>query len=286
MTAMHRTANNEESHGYLLEIDWGKKRILKKIEAPPLWSHFNWRNRGGRRGLRGITFYNGLIWVASCEMVFGLDPDTLELERMVSHPYLAHIHEIKGGEEGIWITSTGGEGVILINEHEQVLHEAWLCGKPVEDLRVKLDFQQKYHVNSVFFHDSKVYMYATKTGEVFRIRPFPIEVEVKLESGCHNVRQTLYGWARNHSQSSFFKIGEKKLLLPRRGPEGEFTSPGWLRGMDWIDPHRVLIGSTPAALYEIDAAKMEIVGEMKIEKDVSWTVSGLYVDLPHRRQAG
>jgi hypothetical protein len=281
MTAMHRTANNQESHGYLLEIDWGKKRILKKIEAPPLWSHFNWRNRGGRRGLRGITFYNGLIWVASCEMVLGLDPDTLELERMVSHPYMAHIHEIKGDGNGIWITSTGGDGVFLIDENQHVLHEVWLCGKPKEDLRVKLDFQQKYHINSVFFYDHKVYMYAIKTGEIFRVWPHPLEVEAKLEGGCHNVNQTPYGWARNHSKTSCFKIGEKTLLLPRRGAEGEFTSPGWLRGMAWLSDHRVIIGSTPASLYEIDAQRMEIIAEMKIENDVSWTVAGLYVD--HRR---
>jgi hypothetical protein len=277
MTAMHRTAKNTESHGYLAEIDWKNKRLLKKIEAPPLWSHFNWRNRGGRRGLRGITFYNGLIWVASCEMVFGLDPDTLELERMVSHPYMAHIHEIKGNGNGIWITSTGGEGVFLINQQQQVLHEAWLCGKPAEDIRVKLDFKQKYHINSVFFYDRKVYMYGAHTGEVFRVQPLPIKLETKLEAGCHNVNQTPYGWARNHSDASCFKIGKGKIQLPRIGGEGEFTSPGWLRGMAWLSEHRVIIGSTPAALYEIDVQRMEIVGEMRLENDIAWTVAGIYV---------
>ena len=114
VTTQHRVARADATHGHLLELDWERGRVVRRIEAPPLWSHFGRRDRGGRRGLRGITFFRGLIWVASCDVVYGLDPRSLEPERCVSHRYMAHIHEIEATDEGIWVTSTGGNGIFWV----------------------------------------------------------------------------------------------------------------------------------------------------------------------------
>ncbi len=276
VTTMHRTADNQQSHGYLMEIDWIRKQIVRKIEAPPLWTHFNKRNRGGRRGLRGITSYKGLIWVASVDMLFGLNPDNLELERMISHPYMAHIHDILGTNDGIWVTTTGGDGAFLINENQQIVEEVWLCETPDHDMRVNLDSTEKYHINSIFSHNDSIYIYGAKTGEVFKIFPHRIEKICQLERACHNVEKTSYGWLRSLSKLSLLRLEDDEVAIPRKGTDGEFTSPGWLRGRTWISDTNVLIGSTPATLYEIDVTQMKIVDQFKLESDVCWTVAGIF----------
>ncbi|MBI4530370.1 MAG: hypothetical protein HY709_02510 [Candidatus Latescibacteria bacterium] len=290
VTTQHRVAKSSESHGYLLEIDWSQHRIIKRIEAPPLWSHFGQRDRGGRRGLRGITFYKDLIWVASCDALFGLDPSSLDVERLISHPYMSHIHEIEATDEGIWVTSTGGNGVFLIDQDQHVLKESWLCGKPTEDLRIKLEgWRDTYHVNTVFVQEGEVFAYTLFTGQVFKMWPPPVCQVIQLEKHCHNVVKTPYGWYRNMSSVSIVRVGDREVRIPQRGRRGKFTEPGWLRGMAWLSETSVLLGSSPATLYELDIEEMRIVGEMRLEREVCWTVHGIYVDdrvptLTHERR--
>ena len=279
VTTQHRLAKPDESHGRLLELDWDRGRVLRRIDAPPLWSHFGGRSRGGRRGLRGITFFKGLIWVASCDVVYGLDPRSLEPECCVSHPYMAHIHEIEAAPEGIWMTSTGGNGVFLIDDTQTVLNEAWLGDPPAADLRFHLEqWRDEHHLNSVYLADDVVYAYALRSGRVFRMHPGPVTPVLQLEKGCHNVANTKHGWYRNVSRESVVRLGDREIRLPRRGRSGQFTQPGWLRGMAWLSDHRILVGSSPATVFEIDLDDMRIVKEVRLESDVCWTVHGIYAD--------
>jgi len=279
VTSLHRTAHAGQAHGFLIEIDWGRKRVTQKIEAPPLWSHFGARGRGGRRGLRGITYYNGLIWIASCDCLVGLTPEGLRAERMISHPYMSHIHEIEGAADGIWVTSTNGNGVFQINERQEVLKEGWIEGAPTQDMRVHMEkHYDRFHVNTVFFADNDVCAYSSTTGKVYKMWPGPVTEIAQLERRCHNVGRTKFGWIRNVSSESIVKVGDHEIPTPVRGEKSELTSPGWLRGMAWLTDTRILVGSSPATLFEIDVVERKVVGEMQLEEDVGWTTHGIYVD--------
>jgi hypothetical protein len=285
-STVHRVASDRQTHGFLVEIDWTRKLVLRLIEAPPIFSHFSPRNRGGRRGLRGITHFHDLIWVASCDALLGLSRTTLELDRVISHPWMAHVHEIVADSDGIWVTSTGGNGVFKVGVDQRALEAHWLNGEPVDDLRVHLDrARDVFHINTVFDREGVVFAYSMVTGQVFRPRkreggdsefvPF-----AQLEAGCHNVVMTEHGWFRNESATSTVHIGSRSLAMPRAGLPGEFTQPGWLRGMALTPNGRFLVGSSPATIYEIDPAKMEIVDAMSLSEDVCWTIHGLFVDDP------
>lgn len=281
-TTVHRVASPTETHGFLLEIDWRRKEVLRLIEAPPLYSQFEKRNRGGRRGLRGITRFAGLIWFASCDALFGLEPQSLCLERIVTHPWMAHIHEIEAGKGGIWVTSTGGNGIFQVGLDQQALQASWLCGEPDVDLRVYLEKERdRYHVNTVFESDSKMCAYAHTTGQVFQMLPLPVTEVAVLEEGCHNVTPTEFGWFRNDSRHGWVRVGDRKLKMPRRGIAGEFTQPAWLRGMARLPNGNFLVGSSPASLYEIDPRHMRIVDRMYLTDDVGWTIHGIFVDNEH-----
>jgi hypothetical protein len=278
-TTAHRVADATQDHGFLVEIDWAAKEVLRFIEAPPLYSRLGQRNRGGRRGLRGITRYAGLVWFASCDALFGLLPDTLELDRIITHPWMAHIHEIEAGQDGIWVTSTGGNGIFLVGLDQQARRASWLCGEPDVDLRIHLEkARDAYHLNTVFENNGEVFAYALTTGQVFRMLPGPAAEVAALEKKCHNVVPTEFGWFRNDSVNSRVLLGDRTLDLPRLGLASEYTKPGWLRGMARFPNGNFLVGSSPASLYEIDPHKLEIVDQMALSDDVRWTIHGIFID--------
>jgi hypothetical protein len=283
VSAIQRVAKPSQSHGVFVEIDWDTKQIIRFLEAPPLYSELGRRNRGGRRGFRGITRFAGLVWAATSDALFGLDPDDLQVERMISHPWMSDIHEIEAasGGNGIWVASTGADGVLLVNLDQEVLDAAWFCGQPSADLRVREsrnDRKYHYHINTVFEKEGAVYCYALKTGEVFRVSPKPVERAIVLEKGCHNVLLTSKGWFRNQSCESRVLLGDRVLDLPRLGSSNEFTRPGWLRGMTGLPNGNVVVGTSPASLYEINLDSMEIADQMFLATDVRWTVHGVFAD--------
>src|SRR5204862_1770248 len=83
---------------------------------------------------------------------------------------------------------------------------------------------------------------------------------------------------RNVSRESSVKVGDHEISTPVRGEKAELTSPGWLRGLAWLSDTRILVGSSPATLFEIDLLERKVVGEMQLEEDVGWTIHGIYVD--------
>jgi len=280
-STVHRVASDRQTHGFLVEIDWTRKLVLRVVEAPPIFSHLSPRNRGGRRGLRGITLFQDLLWVASCDALLGLTRTTLELDRVISHPWMAHVHEIVADTDGIWITSTGGNGVFKVDVEQRALEAHWLNGEPADDLRVHLDrARDVFHINTVFEREGEVFAYSMVTGQVFRRERGGLVPFAQLEPGCHNVVMTEHGWFRNESATSTVHIGNQSLEMPRRGQMGEFTQPGWLRGMAIMPSGHVLVGSSPATIFEVDPAKMEVVDAMSLSDDVCWTMHGLFVDDP------
>jgi hypothetical protein len=213
--------------------------------------------------------------------LLGLTRSTLELDRVISHPWMAHVHEIVADTDGIWVTSTGGNGVFKVSVDQRALEAHWLDGEPRDDLRVHLDrARDVFHINTVFDREGVVFAYSMVTGQVFRREASGLVPFAQLEAGCHNVVLTEHGWFRNESATSMVHIGSRSLELPRKGTPGEFTQPGWLRGMAVTPGDRFLVGSSPATIYEIDPEKMEIVDAMSLSDDVCWTIHGLFVDDP------
>ncbi len=281
-TVLHRVTDAKFRHGALLEIDWERKEVLRLIEAPPLYAELGQRERGGRRGLRGITCFDSLIWVASFDALWGLDPTTLALERVVTHPWLSDVHEIECGKGGIWVASTGADGIVLMDTDQQALSAAWLCGEPNVDRRVVLEKDQ-FHVNSVFERDDRVYAYAHQTGQVFQMLPTPVTQVGVLEKYCHNVTMTELGWFRNESPQSLLRVGDKALKMPQLSVKADFALPkwlraGWLRGMARCPNGNFLVGSSPASLFEVDAVSMRVVDQFSLTDDVYWTIHGLFID--------
>jgi len=277
-TVVLRTSKPEEAHGFLVAIDWPARRVVRTLAAPGLYGELGYRNRGGRRGFRGLARHQGRVWLAASDAIYLLDPASLGIVGMVSHRYMGSIHDLFADGDGVWVTCTGADGIFKINEQQEVVDERWVKGRPARDLRVHFDDAlDTLHINSIYRYRGEIYFYAAFTGEVFRVRPEGVEVTDTLERMCHNVFRDERGFFRSVSPLSELRYGETTVTLPREGPPGEFTHPGWLRGLERLPNGHVLVGSSPARIFEVDLEAARVVDQFVFKEDPNWTISSIAV---------
>lgn len=115
-TTVIRHSEKGESHGYIYEIDWNNKKIVKKVEMPNPkadWLLLKLNPRGGSRGGRGVQITDEAIYVANDNMIIMYDHNWNEIRR-ISNQLFTGIHEI-------WVSSTGIDSAIKINFSGNVL---------------------------------------------------------------------------------------------------------------------------------------------------------------------
>lgn len=277
-TVVLRTSKAQEAHGFLIAVDWETRRVLRTIAAPGLYSELGYRNRGGRRGFRGLARHGGRVWLAASDAIYVLDPASLAIEGVLSHRYMGSIHDLFADGDGVWVTCTSADGIFKINAEQEVLDERWVKGPPKHDLRIHFDDGlDTLHVNSIYRYRGELYFYAAFTGEVFRVTPGGVEVTDTLETMSHNVFRDEGGFFRAVSPLSELRYGETVVALPREGPSGEFTHPGWLRGLERLPNGHVLVGSSPARIFEVDLEAGRLVDQLVLKDDSNWTISGITV---------
>jgi hypothetical protein len=102
-TSVIRSARQGESHGglYLVDLDSGD------IEQVIDWNDrsINWEGRGGDRGLRGIAFHQGKIYLAASDEIFVYDRRFNRIESF-TNGYLKRCHEIHIANNVLYLTST------------------------------------------------------------------------------------------------------------------------------------------------------------------------------------
>lgn len=87
-----------DSERYTQVIDWETEDI-------------SWEGRGGDRGLRGISFYEGRIYLAASDEIFVYDNKFNKIGS-IKNRYLKHCHEIHAEDDAIYLTSTGYDSVL------------------------------------------------------------------------------------------------------------------------------------------------------------------------------
>jgi hypothetical protein len=108
-TSVIRSARQGESHGgvYLVDLDSGD------IERVIDWNDrsINWEGRGGDRGLRGIAFHQGKIYLAASDEIFVYDRQFKRIESFTNR-YLKRCHEINIANNVLYLTSTDLNSVL------------------------------------------------------------------------------------------------------------------------------------------------------------------------------
>lgn len=158
-------------YGLLFELDNDTGKILrtKRIETPvQTKGSFNERIKPG---LRGLYIYNYEIYVATWNSIFVLDVESLEIKRSFTHKWMSDLHGIFVDEEGVWVTSSLPDAMILYDFEGNPRAAMWVPETFLYTERAtvdkEMDWSQRgkefrgfhdFHANNVEVHGDTVYV--------------------------------------------------------------------------------------------------------------------------------
>jgi len=309
-TSVLRCSSTHERTGYLFELDWAKKIILKKIPIPIETNSPFWNSRGGNRGGRGICYFEGYLYVATAMSLLKYD-ESLNMVGEISNPYFGGIHEIFNDDTGIWITSTIHDIILKVSYNGDILYKWEASNSEVlqnyfkfepRTLNIGLRFPQSsfveyyekycreevFHLNSVFVHNDEVYTLSSKRKAFIKIFPKEEVIFVDKDLGqphngiIHNnsivVNDTQNQCLRLYNLNTRERIRTiPTFIFENKNKSILFAKAGWQRGFTQICENIFLVGTAPATLFEVDIESGEIGQICYIDDDVNHTINGLLV---------
>jgi len=107
-----RSTHKGESHGGVYVVDLNTGTWEQTID----WNSVNisWEGRGFERGLRGIAFHDGLIYLAASNEIFVYDAEFNQVGSF-TNAYLQQTHEICVAGSSLFISSTGYDSVLELD---------------------------------------------------------------------------------------------------------------------------------------------------------------------------
>jgi len=303
-----RSVHQGESHGgvYLVDLERGDAtQVLDWSEAD-----IDWEGRGGDRGLRGIAFHDGLVYLAASDEIFVYDRD-FEPRGSIRNPYLKHCHEITVHDGRLYMASTGFDSVLEMDLRTQAFTRAWcLRYSDAWKLRrtLRIDIKPSFrtydpsapggpksadtsHVNNVVVRDGAIYACGTRLSALWRVDRPKLERYARTPFGTHNTQPFRDGVLFNHTKTDRIAYASRdgrvtgSVALPTYPAESlehadlpsDLARPTFGRGLTVLDDGRIVGGSSPATVtvYDLDAGRM--VRSVNITMDVRNAVHGLEV---------
>ncbi len=303
-----RSVHQGESHGGLYLVDLERGDTTQVLD----WSHadIDWEGRGGDRGLRGIAFHDGLVYLAASDEIFVYDRD-FSPRGSFRNPYLKHCHEITVHGDHLYMASTGFDSVLEMDLRTQTFTRAWCLRysdawklRRTLKLRVKPSFRtydpsaaggprpaDTSHVNNVFVRDGEIYTCGTRLATLWRIDGPRLQRYARTPFGTHNTRPFRDGVLFNHTKTDRIAYATRQArvlrsvalptypteALERADMPSDLARPTFGRGLTVLDDGRIVGGSSPATVtvYDIDAE--QAVRSVNITMDVRNAVHGLEV---------
>lgn len=193
---------DRDFNGWLYEINWTEKKILRKVRIPnPEIPYLG--PRGGARGARGVASTGKQHFVANFNTIFVFN-ESFDLIDEISNSLFNGIHEIDIVSDGIWVSSTGIDAVLKVDWTGKLL-EFYYIPDIIERIADKdkfpkrnLDFSvdQRFrlydnselisHLNSVKLFNQRPYVCCNKLGSIIALEPNEIIFSNTDKSGFHN----------------------------------------------------------------------------------------------------
>ena len=303
-----RSVHQGESHGGLYLVDLERGDSTQVLD----WSQddIDWNGRGGDRGLRGIAFHDGLIYLAASDEIFVYDRG-FERQGSILNPYLKHCHEITVHNGHLYMASTGFDSVLEMNLASHSFtrgwclrySEAWKFRRTLK-LRVRPSFQtfdpsgpggprpaDTSHINNVVVRESEIYACGTRLSSLWRIDGEYLQRYARTPFGTHNTRPFRDGVLFNHTKTDRIAYASRdgrvirSVALPTYPTEelehadmpSDLARPTFGRGLAVLSGGLIVGGSSPATVTVYDIDSEQAVRSVNITMDVRNAVHGLEV---------
>ena len=303
-TSVVRGSHQGESHGGIYLLDFAEQDITQVVD----WNtaDIDWQGRGWDRGLRGIAFFAGEVYVAASDELFVYD-QAFKLKRSFRNPYLKHCHEIHQLNHHLYLTSTGHDSILAFNlERQKFFWAAHLALGEEGPVATAYDpngingpggvngppAQNLLHLNNVYADTTGLYASGLKTGCLMRVgSDNSARVIVDLPTGVHNARPFGDGVLFNDTASDTVRYDQRdgsavtfavpqydqdELTHTDLGDE-QVARQGFGRGLCVIDERFIAAGSSPSTVSILDLATGQDVVRVNFSQDVRNAVHGLEV---------
>jgi hypothetical protein len=310
-TSVVRSAHKGESHGGVFLIDLTDRAVEQVLD----WNDdsIDWEGRGGDRGLRGIAFHDGRIFLAASDEIFIYD-QRFGREGSLRNRYLRHCHEIFVAGDRLFATSTGFDSVLECD----LTTGSFVRGYCVRfsglfrnrQLRPRLKLRphpslstfdpngedgpspaDTSHINNVHVAGTSIYLSGMGLGNLWKIEDSRLSSYARIPYWTHNAHPfrdgVLLNWSSKDRVALFSRRGRvlRAVDVPQYSRDKlehsdlprDFAREGFARGLTTIDDRLVVGGSSPSTitLYDLDDAKA--IESLNISMDVRNCVHGLEI---------
>jgi hypothetical protein len=300
-----------------LVVDWGAKEVVRRWTCPIVFDDAYGPEEHGRwsYGTRQAVCVRKSLFVSTGAGIIELNAETFEERRRFSHNtwWGGHcllsagpgklMHESEALDALVTMTTRGE--VVGVTRMRDLKPVAVRLGMKMEDPEVgdcrKLTGRtadvQKYgrglldqlHINSLQEFGGHLYAGGCGKNAMWEVRPKP---QVILQDDALGAPHdfTIVGGdrivvndSRHGAVAVYCRESAERILTVEIPPvSGAYNvypdvALNWTRGLVVLDDARVVVGTSPLALHEVDIRRGEVVGSMVLSRDARRSCHGLSI---------
>jgi len=303
-TSVVRGAEQGDSHGGIYLLDFKSQEVNQVVD----WntSEIDFQGRGWDRGLRGIAFFGGEIYIAASDELFVFDQN-FKIQQSFRSTYLKHCHEIFRLNKHLYLTSTGHDSILAFDLEKQAFFWAIHLALGEEDpVGTAYDpngingpggangppAQNLLHLNNIHADNHGMYASGMRSQGILQIgNKNVVSKMVDMPQGMHNARPFRDGVLFNDTSSDLVRyVGRDgaQIAIPVPAYETselthtglddkQLARQGFGRGLCVINERLIAAGSSPSTItvYDLDSASE--VTRVNFSMDVRNAIHGLEI---------
>lgn len=297
-TSVVRGSKQGQSHGGIYLIDPARQTVHQVLDWDT--ADIDWAGRGWDRGLRGIAFHDGKVYVAASDELFVYDSQFRKLDSFRNR-YLKHCHEIAEHDGKLYLTSTGFDSILAFDLvrrrfvwglHAAKFDGAWHPHRFDPDSDTGPPPRNLLHINSVDCDDKGLSFCGLRTGGIVSLAADArLLQQVELPDGVHNARLVDDGVIFNDTAADYLRFvtregDERRFPFPRYAAEeieyagvddSKIARQGFGRGLCLINERLVAAGSSPSTVTVFDLVSGQTVFSVNFSMDIRNAIHGLEV---------
>lgn len=295
-TSVVRGTRQGDSHGGVYLVDIDRQRVAQAIDWGTV--DIDWQGRGWDRGLRGIAFDLGQVYIAASDELFVFDSKFNRLASFRS-PHLKHCHEIFRYKRRLYLTSTGFDSILGFDLDKKEFSWGLRIATIAEEFRAT-PFRpgavdgpppsNHLHLNNVHCSPIGMYISGMHTKGLLRYSGDRIEKLISLPTGCHNAQPYRDGVLFNDTDSDtvrFISADKQRTFRVPRYDEALLTHTdfddsktarqAFARGLCDLGDGVVAAGSSPSTITLHNFETMKTTLSINLTMDVRNAIHGLEV---------